>query len=100
MGNIGGLLELVCCIRRATLVSCSGLIGVAPKLLLRRRLNFFIRSGRDASRRPLMLSKGGGRRRRRLHRRVVLGGRSFAWLKNEGRILNTILRDGFRHRPE
>ena len=81
MGNIGNLLGLVGCKRRATLVSCSGMIGVAPKFLLRRRLNFLIRSGRDASRRVLMLSKGRGRRRRRLRRRIVLGGRSLRGLR-------------------
>ena len=69
---------LVCCIRRATLVSCSGVIGVAPKFLIRRRLNFLVRSDRDASRSALLLNKGRGRRRRRLRRRIVLGGRSLA----------------------
>ena len=92
---------LVCCKRRATLVSCSGVIGVAPKFLIRRRLNFLVRrSGRGVSRRALMLSEGRGRRRRRLRRRVVLGGRSLAWLKNKQGIPNTILRNRFRHRPE
>ena len=83
MGNIGNLLGLVGCKRRAPLVSCSGMIGVAPKILFRRRLNFFIRSSRDARRRILVFSKGRGRRWGRMCRSVVPGGRSFAWLKNE-----------------
>ena len=74
---------LVCCKRRATLVSCSGVIGVAPKFLIGRRLNFLVRgSGRGVGRRALMLSKGRRRRGSRLCWRVILDGGSLAWLKN------------------
>ena len=103
LGDIGGLMVTlsVICIGRSTLVSGSDMIGLAPKILIWRSFSFLdTGSGRVVGRWPSLVNRGRGSRRSRLRRRAILGRGSFAWLKNKMRILNTILRNGFRHLPK
>ena len=64
-------------------MSGSGVISVAPKILIWRSLSFLVtRSGRVVSRRALSINKGRGRRGCRLCRRAILDGGSLVRLKN------------------
>ena len=74
------------------LVSGSRMIGVAPKILIRRSLSFFVtRSGRVVGHWPSLINRRRGSRRSRWHRGTTLGGGSFAWFKDKMRIFNAIL---------
>ena len=74
------------------LVSGSRMIGVAPKILIRRSFSSFVtRSGCVVGHWSRLINRMGGSRRTMLRRGAILGGGSFAWFKNKKWVFNAIL---------